>query len=134
MTIVIQTNAGSVGSITDSATITSQETDPNPAAESASVTTTVLTAADLSVSLAESPAPALEGSDLTYTITVNNLGPNPAGNVVVTLPVASGAAFVSATAGRDLLQRTGRSPTWAIWTRMPRSRSPWSSRRSPTAS
>ena len=41
VTFVIQTNAGSVGSITDTATVTSLEPDPNPDDESAAVTTTV---------------------------------------------------------------------------------------------
>ncbi len=99
VTIVVQTGAGSVGSITDSATITSQQTDPTPSLESATVTTTVQAAADVSVSLSESPSPALVGNDLTYTITVDNQGPDAAGNVVATLPVSSGLSFVSATTG-----------------------------------
>jgi uncharacterized repeat protein (TIGR01451 family) len=99
VTIAVQTVAGSVGSITDSATISSEEPDPDTSGESATITTTVLAAADLSVSLDESPAPALAGGDLTYTITVDNQGPDAAPAVVATLPVASGASFVSASTG-----------------------------------
>ena len=97
VTIPVQTGAGSVGSIIDSATITSQETDPTPALESATVTTTVQAAADVAVVMSESPNPALVGNNLTYLITVDNLGPDAAGNVVATLPVPSGLLFVSAT-------------------------------------
>ncbi len=98
VTIVTQTGGGSVGTIIDSATVTSQESDPTPSLESASVTTTVLADADLSVAIAEGPNPALMGTNLTYTMTLANQGPDPAANVVATLPVASGLSFVSATA------------------------------------
>jgi len=40
--------------------------------------------ADLSVSLTDSPDPVLAGGVLTYTITVQNAGPNNATNVVIT--------------------------------------------------
>ena len=99
VTIVVQTGAASVGSITDTATVSSEETDPDTADESATIATTVLAVADLAVTLGESPSPALDGGDLTYTMTVSNQGPSTAGSVVAILPVASGASFVSASTG-----------------------------------
>ncbi len=99
VTILVQTGAASGGSITDTATVTSQETDPTPTEESVTVTTTVLAAADLSVALAESPDPGLIDSNLTYTMTVDNQGPDVADDVVAILPVSSGLSFVSATSG-----------------------------------
>lgn len=44
--------------------------------------------ADPALSMTASPSPVVQGSNLTYTLTVNNLGPNDAVNVVVrdTLP------------------------------------------------
>ena len=96
VTIVVPTAASSVPSITDTATVTSQEPDPYPGNESKSVTTTVRAATDLAIALNEDPNPALAGGDLTYTMTVSNNGPMDAGDVVATLPVASGAAWVPA--------------------------------------
>jgi uncharacterized repeat protein (TIGR01451 family) len=56
---------------------------------------------DLSISKTDSPDPVVQGNNLTYTITVSNVGTGDATNVVVTdnLPSSSDIDFVSATAG-----------------------------------
>jgi uncharacterized repeat protein (TIGR01451 family) len=53
-------------------------------------------AADLSVAKTDSPDPVSTGAALTYAITVTNVGPDTATNVVVTDTLPSGVAFVSA--------------------------------------
>jgi uncharacterized repeat protein (TIGR01451 family) len=53
--------------------------------------------ADLSISKSDSPDPVLAGQTLTYTVTVNNAGPDMAQNVVVMDTLPSGVTFVSAT-------------------------------------
>ena len=111
VTIGVQTNAGLVGTIIDTATVTSEEPDPNPSNETVTINALVLAATDLAVSLNESPAPALAGSDLTYTMTVENLGPNSAGAVLATLPVAGGATFVSATTTKGSVSESGNLVT-----------------------
>ncbi len=96
MTIVGQTGANTpIGTIVDTASVTSLEPDPTPANESVSIITTVETATDLAVQLSATPGPILAGSDLTYTIIATNNGPQPAPNVTVSLPISSGAVFVS---------------------------------------
>ncbi len=55
--------------------------------------------ADLSVSIADSPDPVPEGSNVTYTIIVSNGGPDLADGVTVTDPLPAGLTFVSASAG-----------------------------------
>src|SRR6185295_7896410 len=69
----------------------------NPAG---AVTTTdsfaVILAADLSLSVSASPDPAIVGSNLTYTITVTNHGPNLATGVVMTNRLPASFQFVSA--------------------------------------
>ncbi|HZW31543.1 MAG TPA: hypothetical protein VFF52_12600, partial [Isosphaeraceae bacterium] len=107
VTLVVKTSAGSVGSITDTASVSSQETDPYPANESASVTTTVFAATDLAIGLREDPNPALAGGDLTYTMTVSNNGPMNAGDVVATMPVAPGAVWVSGTSSAGTVTSSG---------------------------
>jgi uncharacterized repeat protein (TIGR01451 family) len=97
VTIVVTTGADSVGTITDTASVSSVEPDPNPGDESAMVATTVQASTDIAITLHEDPNPALVGGELSYTMTVSNLGPAAAGDVVATLPVAAGAAFVSAS-------------------------------------
>jgi len=107
VTIVVQTSAASVGTITDSASVSSQEPDPNPGDESVTLMTTVLLAADLSVSLSASPNPVLAGSNLTYTITVSNLGPDAASGATATLPLGSGVTFVSASSSTGTVAYSG---------------------------
>jgi uncharacterized repeat protein (TIGR01451 family) len=55
------------------------------------------TTADLKVAKSDSPDPVTAGSQLTYTITAENLGPSPATGVSVTDNLPSGTELVSAT-------------------------------------
>ncbi len=61
---------------------------------------------DLSVSKSDAPDPIAAGSNLTYTITVQNDGPESANNVAVSDTLPAGTTFVS-SAGHP-------SWTWTI--------------------
>lgn len=52
---------------------------------------------DLQVTLAAGPEPVTTGQNLTYILTVGNLGPNSAGEVVAALGVPAGTRYVTAT-------------------------------------
>jgi uncharacterized repeat protein (TIGR01451 family) len=52
-------------------------------------------AADLRLTKTATPAGVRPGDDLTYTITLNNAGPEPATNVVVTDPIPANTTFKS---------------------------------------
>jgi uncharacterized repeat protein (TIGR01451 family) len=54
-------------------------------------------AADLSLTMTDSPDPVVVGSPITYTVTVNNLGPGDAHNVAVINQIPSTSALTSAT-------------------------------------
>ena len=58
---------------------------------------TCLAMADLSISKSDSTDPVLAGDNLTYTVMVDNAGPNDATNVVVTDTLPAGVTFVSTT-------------------------------------
>ena len=60
--------------ITNTATIAATESDPTPANNSASVTTTVSASADLSITKTDAPDPVNAGGQLTYTLAVANVG------------------------------------------------------------
>jgi len=67
--------------ITNTATVSSTTSDPNPGNENATASTTVGTpppTSDLSVTKVDNPDPVTPGSNLVYTITVNNAGPSAA--------------------------------------------------------
>ena len=79
------------------------ETDSNPANNTASTTLTFLPGADLSVDMnvVASPSPAQVGSTLTYTANITNLGPSNASNVVAvfSLSPSTAATFGTLPAG-----------------------------------
>ena len=59
--------------------------------------------ADVRISKSDAPDPVRTGRDLTYTIRVENLGPGPAINLVMSDPLPLGTIFVSASATRGTL-------------------------------
>ena len=85
------------GTLTNEANVSSDVADPDPADNSASVETTVDPAADLSLTKSDSPDPALAGELLTYTLEVDNGGPQDATGVSLTDNLPAGVTFDSAT-------------------------------------
>jgi uncharacterized repeat protein (TIGR01451 family) len=86
------------GVVSNTATASATETDPNPANNSATAITTVGSpSADLAITKTAAAGPYVSGASLQYTITVSNAGPQAATNVVVTDVLPAGTAFVSAT-------------------------------------
>jgi uncharacterized repeat protein (TIGR01451 family) len=101
ITLIVTANA--VGALSNTATVsTVAAIDPTNANNSASKSVTVNGSADLSASVS-GPANANAGSNVTYTVSVSNLGPdsaNPTINLTLTggtLMSASGAGFTCGT-------------------------------------
>ena len=97
ITTTYQIQSGYTGSISDTATLSSDGSELTPADNSATVSTTVSFMANLGIGVT-GPATTTPGSNVAYTITVTNAGPNPANNVVVNDATPAGLNFVS-TAG-----------------------------------
>jgi len=62
---------------------------------------------DLAIAKAGSPDPVGAGSNLTYTITVTNIGPLAATGVTVSDPLLAGLSFVSATPSQGVCSNPG---------------------------
>jgi uncharacterized repeat protein (TIGR01451 family) len=78
--------------------VTGNVTDPNSANNSVTVSTAYDVAnANLGVTATDSPDPVNAGSNITYSGTVTNAGPDTATNVTLTIPLASNLLFVSRT-------------------------------------
>lgn len=75
---------------------------------------TAASAADLTIVKADSPDPVSVGSTLTYTIGVQNLGPELATDVTVTDQLPSSVDFVSVTATSGQCARKGRKVTCSL--------------------
>lgn len=97
VTIVV-TPSGS-GTLNNVAAVESQTLDPNPLNNLATETTTVGGGAgagtDLAVEKADAPDPVAPGHDLTYAITVANVGGADASDVVLVDMLSAGVALAS---------------------------------------
>lgn len=96
ITAHVSSSVAAGSTVTDSATVSNDIPDANPANNTGTASSTVSTSADLFVS-PTAPANGVEDSPVTYTITVHNSGPSDAQNVVVNTPIPAGVAFVSAS-------------------------------------
>ncbi|MBE0639427.1 MAG: DUF11 domain-containing protein, partial [Bacteroidales bacterium] len=109
----VNPSAAEGSQIVNTATVTSTLSfDPNPNNNSSAATNNVTDLTDLKITKVDSPDPVIPGQTLTYTITVENLGPSDAQNVVATdnLPAGLLSANASATAG------SWNSPYWNLGT------------------
>ncbi|MCB1057399.1 MAG: DUF11 domain-containing protein, partial [Acidobacteria bacterium] len=86
--------------ICDTASVTgANETLVNTGDDSASECTSIVLAADLSLTKVDDADPPPAGMPLTYTLTVENLGPSNATSVVVTDPLPAGVTYSSDDCG-----------------------------------
>src|SRR5439155_792539 len=93
--VVTAPNEG--GTITNTAAVSAATSDPNPANNTATASTTVTASADLSITKSDAPDPVSAVGTLTYTLTVSNAGPSTASSVSVTDTLPAGVTFQSAS-------------------------------------
>jgi uncharacterized repeat protein (TIGR01451 family) len=87
--------APSVLTLSNTASGSSDNGDSNTANNSQTLATPINTSADLGVTKTESSDPVNAGSNLTYTITVNNVGPSNAASASLSDTLPAGTTFVS---------------------------------------
>src|SRR5262249_4879613 len=110
-TLVIQAQVVSPHPLTNTATITGATTfDPNPNNTTSSATETPQIADLETEKTVDNPAPNVRPT-LTYTLTLNDLGPNNATNVTVQDNLPAGVTFQSASASAGSYDHTT-----GIWT------------------
>ncbi len=100
LTLTVAPGATTAGTtINNTAQVTAvNETDPFPSNDQASAALYV-PGVDLISTLAVDDNTPYEGQQIIYTVTARNLGPDPATNVTMSVPVVAGLTFVSDTAG-----------------------------------
>ncbi|HEU4662562.1 MAG TPA: hypothetical protein VFS55_00885 [Dokdonella sp.] len=102
-TLTIVADVDTDSGFTNTASLSAlDQTDPNPANNSASVVVTPIASADLSITKTDGSATATPGAPIAYTIVVSNAGPSPAIGAIVddTIPAAIvGATWTCAGSG-----------------------------------
>ena len=93
-TIKITVKGEDVGTWNNTATVESTTTDPNPDNNTDSAELVVDPIADLKITKT-APATASAHQPFTYTMLVENLGPSPATDVVISDPLPPGLDFIS---------------------------------------
>lgn len=106
-TVTIVSRPNSIGSVTNTASVGSPVFDADTISNTASAVSTVGASADVAVSITNSPNPVVVTSNLTYTITVTNLGLSAATNVVMTDTLPGSLTFVSVSASQGSSTSSG---------------------------
>ncbi len=96
ITVAVIVDPSTTGILQNSAGVASDITDPNSTNDLTFELTTVNSLADLAIGQGVSPDPVTAGNNLTYTLTITNLGPSTATSVVVTDTLPSGVSLVTA--------------------------------------
>ncbi|MFO1062305.1 MAG: SdrD B-like domain-containing protein [Pirellulales bacterium] len=116
VTVIVSVDSATTGPISNTATVTGNETDSDNTNNSASASTTVTRQINLGITKTDSADPIVPGQQLTYTITVTNAGPSTATNVSVTDVLPSGVTFVSATPSQGTANNASGTITGSLGT------------------
>ncbi len=117
VTIAVLTTSIVAGtSVTNGATVSANEPDPNPGDNQATVSINVKPLVDLELTKVASNPSANAGGSVSYTLTLVNNGPSPATGVTITDPLASALTFVAASASQGSCGASGQTVTCQIGT------------------
>lgn len=95
--VTVRVNAGTLGTLSNTATVTANEADINLSNNSDTEPTLVIARADLGIDKSDDVDPVIAGNLLTYTMVVTNHGPSNATGVTVSDPLPASVTFLSAT-------------------------------------
>jgi uncharacterized repeat protein (TIGR01451 family) len=99
LTVAVGAGVANGTVIRNTAAVTSSTPDPNPGAESAAATVTVISpAVAIGLTKTDAPDPVLAGEELTYTLTAANNTGADLEEALLSDPLPAGTTFVSLTA------------------------------------
>jgi len=137
VTVVLRAN-GAPGPLNNTASVTSNESDPVPGNNSGLVSVTVNPAADLAITgVSGLPNPVNAAASETWQVGVNNAGPDPASNVAVNIAVSAGTIISASGPGFSCSNTastatctiaslaSGSSPTITVNATAPNQGGPW---------
>ena len=99
-TVTIVVSPVAAGTLSSTAVVSANENDLSLGNNTATINSTVnLPVADVGIGQTASASPVVQGSNLVYTVTVTNVGPGTALNVVISDPLPAGLSYVSSSSG-----------------------------------
>ncbi|MDQ3814560.1 MAG: DUF11 domain-containing protein, partial [Armatimonadota bacterium] len=110
--VTVVVTPATAGTLTNTASVTGAQRDPNTANNTATQNTVVSPVANLSLTKTAAPDPVTAGNNLVYTLTVHNNGPSAATNVRLTDTLPAGIDFIAATPAPST--RSGRVLTFNL--------------------
>jgi uncharacterized repeat protein (TIGR01451 family)/gliding motility-associated-like protein len=112
LTIVAKVASNIIGSIQNSASVTSTTFDPLTFNNNISKLNSIISSANLSIKQTAITTPLIAGQNITYTLSVTNYGPSDASNVEVTDNLPNGLTIINV----EHLKGMWTSPIWTIGT------------------
>ena len=106
-TVTINVRGIVVSGGTATASVGSTVTDPLPGNNTASVTTAVTAASDLSLAMTGAPASAILGQNVVYTLTVQNLGPSAAATLTVSDTLSPNVVYITGNSSQGSVSQAG---------------------------
>lgn len=101
-----------VGAVSNTATVSASSSDPEPANNSSTATTTLINQADVAVVIGVDNAMPLFGDTVRFTITVDNFGPSPSSGVVLNSSLPGGLLLLDFDASQGTYDAA--SGEWSI--------------------
>ncbi|MEM6795390.1 MAG: DUF11 domain-containing protein, partial [Acidobacteriota bacterium] len=99
VSFVVDVDPGVTATLSNTATVSGNEADPNSSNNADTETTGVAASTDLALAKSDSQDPAIAGSQLTYTLEVTNGGPSSSTGATVEDALPTGTSFVSSADG-----------------------------------
>src|SRR5262249_39776937 len=121
LTVVVSVPASTPNNttLTETAKVNSTTSDPNANNNTVTLATTVVTKADVALTISTPPSPVTAGTNLTYTLTVKNNGPSAAQAVPAPDAIPPNTTFVSATPSQGTASTSGGVMTGNLGTLAP---------------
>ncbi len=113
-TVTIVILPTSLDSINLSASVVGDQYDPATANNQASLTVSPVPSANLTVSVVPQSTSVMSGQRWSFTASVLNTGPDKATNVALSIPLASGLVFASATPNQEVTISPSGTPVVAL--------------------
>lgn len=98
MTVIVHPTA--TGNLTNAVSLAMDQIDSAGTNNASAVVTPVVVVADVAIAVSDSPDPVAVSNQVTYAVSVTNLGPSTASAVTVTNRLPANVSFVSATSGQ----------------------------------